>query len=87
MMAVGQSNRKAIGRVLTSMRRINSNVMGVALNEVRKDISDRYCYHGYCGKYYAKYHSRRRHKSQKTNLPLKRSLLDELDNEGCSPLR
>jgi hypothetical protein len=32
--------------------------MGVVLNEVRQDLSDRYYYYGYYGKYYGKYYKR-----------------------------
>jgi hypothetical protein len=31
-------------------------LMALALNEVRKDMSDRYYYYGYYGKYYSKYY-------------------------------
>jgi succinoglycan biosynthesis transport protein ExoP len=52
----GQTNRKALGSVLASLRRIKTNIMGVVLNEVRADMSDRYYYYGYYGKYYSKYY-------------------------------
>ena len=52
----GQTNRTALGSVLTSLRRLKANVIGVALNEVRADMSDRYYYYGYYGKYYSKYY-------------------------------
>jgi len=32
--------------VLSSLKRVKANVIGVALNEVRKDMSDRYYYYG-----------------------------------------
>jgi capsular exopolysaccharide synthesis family protein len=52
----GQTNRNAVGSVLTSLKRLKANVIGVALNEVREDMSDRYYYYGYYGKYYSKYY-------------------------------
>lgn len=52
----GQTNRTALASVLTSLRRMKANVIGVALNEVRADMSDRYYYYGYYGKYYSKYY-------------------------------
>lgn len=52
----GQTNRKAVAGVLNSLRRIKTNIIGVVLNEVRADMSDRYYYYGYYGKYYTKYY-------------------------------
>jgi capsular exopolysaccharide synthesis family protein len=52
----GQTNRTAVGSVLSSLKRLKANVIGVALNEVREDMSDRYYYYGYYGKYYSKYY-------------------------------
>jgi succinoglycan biosynthesis transport protein ExoP len=52
----GQTNRNAVGSVLSSLKRLKANVIGVALNEVRQDMSDRYYYYGYYGKYYSKYY-------------------------------
>jgi len=52
----GQTNRNALGSVLSSLKRLKANVIGVALNEVREDMSDRYYYYGYYGKYYSKYY-------------------------------
>jgi capsular exopolysaccharide synthesis family protein len=56
MALAGQTNRNAVNGVLTSLKRVKANVIGVALNEVRKDMSDRYYYYGYYGKYYSKYY-------------------------------
>jgi Mrp family chromosome partitioning ATPase len=56
MTLAGQTNRNAVGSVLSSLKRVKANVIGVALNEVRKDMSDRYYYYGYYGKYYSKYY-------------------------------
>ena len=52
----GQTNRNAVNGFLSSLRRVRANVIGMALDEVRKDMSDRYYYHGYDGKYYSKYY-------------------------------
>ena len=52
----GQTNRNAVGSVLNNLKRLKANVIGVALNEVRQDISDHYYYYGYSGKYYSKYY-------------------------------
>jgi polysaccharide biosynthesis transport protein len=52
----GQTNRKAVEGVLNSLKRIKTNVIGVVLNEVREDMSDRYYNYGYYGKYYSKYY-------------------------------
>jgi capsular exopolysaccharide synthesis family protein len=56
MALAGQTNRNAVNGVITSLKRVKANVIGVALNEVRKDMSDRYYYYGYYGKYYSKYY-------------------------------
>ena len=52
----GQTNRNAVSSVISSLKRLKANVIGVALNEVRADMSDRYYYYGYYGKYYSKYY-------------------------------
>lgn len=54
----GRTQRPALASVMGSLRRLNVNVMGVVLNEVRQDLSDRYYYYGYYGKYYGKYYRR-----------------------------
>jgi capsular exopolysaccharide synthesis family protein len=51
-----QTSRTALASVLTNLKRLRANVIGVALNEVREDMSDRYYYYGYYGKYYSKYY-------------------------------
>ena len=53
----GRTQRPALASVVGSLRRLNVNVMGVVLNEVRQDLSDRYYYYGYYGKYYGKYYT------------------------------
>ena len=52
----GHTNRSAVGSVIGSLKRLKANVIGVALNEVREDMNDRYYYYGYSGKYYSKYY-------------------------------
>jgi capsular exopolysaccharide synthesis family protein len=54
----GRTQRPALASVIGSLRRLNVNIMGVVLNEVRQDLSDRYYYYGYYGKYYGKYYKR-----------------------------
>jgi len=54
--SAGQTNRKALASVLTSLKRLKANVNRRGANEVREDMSDRYYYYGYYGKYYSKYY-------------------------------
>ncbi len=49
----GQTSRKAVQSVLTTLQRLRANVVGLVLNEVRKEMSDSYYYYGYYGKYYS----------------------------------
>ena len=51
-----QTSKAAVASVLGSLKRLKTNVIGVALNEVHEDMSDRYYYYGYYGKYYSKYY-------------------------------
>jgi len=48
----GQTSRKAVANVLTTLRRLRANVVGLVLNEVHKDTSHSYYYYHYYGKYY-----------------------------------
>jgi polysaccharide biosynthesis transport protein len=52
----GQTERNAVASVMTNLRRLKANVIGLALNEVRADMSERYYYYGYYGKYYSRYY-------------------------------
>jgi capsular exopolysaccharide synthesis family protein len=52
----GQTERNAVASVLTNLKRLKANVIGLALNEVRSDMSERYYYYGYYGKYYSRYY-------------------------------
>lgn len=47
----GETARKSIGSVVASLRRLNVNVIGLVLNEVKRDHSDSYYYYGYYGSY------------------------------------
>jgi capsular exopolysaccharide synthesis family protein len=51
----GQTNRKALGSALTTLKRLRTNIVGVVLNEVRADTSDDYYYYHYHPKYYKHY--------------------------------
>jgi polysaccharide biosynthesis transport protein len=53
----GQTNRKAVSSVLSTLQRLRANTVGMVLNEVTKDLSDNYYYYGYYGRYY-KYYKR-----------------------------
>jgi len=46
------TSRKAIGSVLAILGRLRSNVLGLVLNEVNKEMSDSYYYYGHYDKYY-----------------------------------
>lgn len=48
----GETSRKAVGGVLTALRRLRAEVVGLVLNEVRKELSDSYYHYGYYKKYY-----------------------------------
>ncbi len=49
----GQTKRKAVAGVLTALGRVHSNVLGVVLNQVKRDTSsDGYAYYGYYRPYY-----------------------------------
>ena len=50
----GETNRRAVGIVVTTLRRLRVNVLGLVLNEVKRDSSDGYYQYGYVGKYYLK---------------------------------
>jgi capsular exopolysaccharide synthesis family protein len=52
----GRTNRNAVRSVISSLKRLKANVIGVALNEVHEEMSDHYYYYGYYGKYYSKYY-------------------------------
>jgi capsular exopolysaccharide synthesis family protein len=49
----GQTSRKAVATVINTLQRLRANVVGVVLNQVKKDMSDSYYYYGYYRKYYS----------------------------------
>ena len=49
----GQTSRKAVATVIQTLQRLRANVVGVVLNQVKKDMSDSYYYYGYYRKYYS----------------------------------
>ena len=53
----GETSRTAVGSALNTLQRIRANVIGLVLNEVTKEMSDTYYYHGYYGKYNKYYRS------------------------------
>jgi Mrp family chromosome partitioning ATPase len=42
----GKTDRNALASVLTHLRRVNANIVGVALNGMRPDMTDHYYYYG-----------------------------------------
>ncbi len=49
----GETSRKAVATVLATLDRLRANVVGLVLNQVKKNMSDTYSYYGYYRKYYA----------------------------------
>ncbi len=58
----GQTERSAVAAVLNTLGQLRANVIGLVLNEVKKDMGSGYYYYGYgyYGKYYGKYYSDRK---------------------------
>jgi len=57
----GQTERKAVAAVLNTLSHLRANVVGLVLNEVKKDMGSGYYYgYGYYGKDYGKYYSDRK---------------------------
>ena len=49
----GDTSRKALGTVITTLNRLRANLVGVVLNEVHREVSaGYYYYYGHYGKYY-----------------------------------
>ncbi len=49
----GETKRKAVSSVLSALNRLRANVVGVVLNQVKRDTADGYSYYGYYrSKYY-----------------------------------
>ncbi len=57
----GQTERRAVAAVLNTLNHLRANVIGLVLNEVRKEMGSGYHYYGYgyYGKNYGKYYSDR----------------------------
>jgi succinoglycan biosynthesis transport protein ExoP len=51
----GQTSRKAVNLVVSTLRRLRANVIGLVLNEVTKDLTDLYYYDGYYKRYQTYY--------------------------------
>jgi len=49
----GETTRKAVATVLSTLDRLRVNVVGLVLNQVKKEMSDSYYYYGYYRKYYS----------------------------------
>jgi capsular exopolysaccharide synthesis family protein len=49
----GETSRKAVATVLGTLDRLRVNVVGLVLNQVKKEMSDSYYYYGYYRKYYS----------------------------------
>lgn len=48
----GETKRKAVGDVISALKRLRANVIGIVLNQVRRDTSASYSYYGYYRPYY-----------------------------------
>ena len=56
----GETQRKAVGGVLTALGRVRANVLGVVLNRIKRDTtSDGYAYYGYYRPYYYQHYAQR----------------------------
>lgn len=53
----GQTSRNGVSSVISTLKRLRANVVGLVLNEVHKEVSNSYYYYGYYGKYYKHYNS------------------------------
>jgi capsular exopolysaccharide synthesis family protein len=53
----GETSRKAVAAAISTLNHLRANVVGLVLNQVKKNHSDQYYYYGYYGKYYKKYQS------------------------------
>lgn len=47
----GETTRNAVASVLSTLNRVNANVVGVVMNKMAGHLSDGYYYYGYYGKY------------------------------------
>lgn len=51
----GDTSRKAVAAAISTLTHLRANVLGLVLNQVKKNHSDHYYYYGYYGKYYKRY--------------------------------
>lgn len=51
----GDTSRKAVAAAISTLSHLRANVLGLVLNQVKKNHSDHYYYYGYYGKYYKRY--------------------------------
>ena len=51
----GQTDRKSVAKVLNTLSRLRANTLGIVMNQVSKEMGDRYQYYGYDSKYYKSY--------------------------------
>jgi len=51
----GETSRKAVAAAIATLNHLRANVLGLVLNQVKKNHSDHYYYYGYYGKYYKRY--------------------------------
>jgi len=52
----GETDRKAVAAALRSLAHLRANVIGLVLNQVRRNQIPR-CYYGYYGSYYTQHHA------------------------------
>jgi len=53
----GQTSRRGVANVISTLKRLRANVVGLVLNEVHREVSSGYYYYGYYGKYYKHYNT------------------------------
>ena len=53
----GQTHCNAVASVMSSLKRLKANVIGIALNEVHSQVSSRYYYYGSYSEKYHRYYS------------------------------
>ena len=57
---VGQTSRKAAGVMLNTLRRLRARTIGIVLNGVTKELSNRYSYYGSYGRYQSHYYNQKK---------------------------
>lgn len=51
----GQTQQKAVASLISTMKRLRINIVGVVMNQVNRDVTDNYYYYGTYGGKYGKY--------------------------------